>query len=49
MLTGLVLLELVIVAGAWWLVSQVQSEAMQTSDPAAANPRITQTEGTRWG
>lgn len=48
-LIGLVVLELVILAGAWWLVSQVQSGAMQTTDPAAAITQITQTAGGAMG
>lgn len=48
-LVGLVVLELVILVGAWWLVSQVQSGAMQTTDPAAAIGQITQTAGGAMG
>ena len=44
-LIGLVVLELVILIGAWWLVSQVQSCAMQTTDPGVAITQITQTAG----
>lgn len=48
-LIGLVVLELVILTGAWWLVSQVQSGAMQTTDPGAAITQITQTAGGAMG
>ncbi|WP_116970925.1 hypothetical protein [Blastomonas sp. UPD001] len=48
-LVGLVVLELVILIGAWWLVSQVQSGAMQAPDPGAAITQITQTAGGAMG
>lgn len=44
-LVGLVVLELVVLAGAWWLVGQVQSGAIQAPDPAEAIARISEVTG----
>lgn len=48
-LVGLVILEAVILAGAWWMVQQTRSGAWQTSDPAGAIALITQTAGGAMG
>lgn len=48
-LVGLVVLELVILSGAWWMVEQTHSGAWQTSDPAEAITRITETAGGAMG
>lgn len=48
-LVGLVILEAVILAGAWWMVQQTRSGAWQTSDPAGAITAITQTAGGAMG
>lgn len=44
-LVGLVVLELVVLAGAWWMVGQVQSGAIQAPDPAEAIARISEVTG----
>ena len=44
-LVGLVALDGVLAAGAWWMVRQVQSGAWNASDPAEAITAITQTAG----
>lgn len=48
-LVGLVVLELLVLGGAFWLVGQVQSGAMQAPDPAEAIARITQVAGGAMG
>lgn len=48
-LVGLVILETVILAGAWWMVQQTRSGAWQTSDQPAAITAITQTAGGAMG
>lgn len=40
-LLGLVLLDLVILAGAWWMVAQTKSGAWNSNDPAASIGMIT--------
>ena len=48
-LVGLVILETVILAGAWWMVQQTLSGAWQTSDEARGIAIITQTAGAAMG
>lgn len=48
-LVGLVILEVAILAGAWWMVEQTRSGAWQTSDQAGAITAITQTAGGAMG
>lgn len=48
-LLGLVILEVAILAGAWWMVEQTRSGAWQTSDQAGAITAITQTAGGAMG
>jgi hypothetical protein len=48
-LAGMVVLDLVIAAGAAWMVLQVRSGAWQAFDPAEAIARITETAGAAIG
>lgn len=48
-LLGLVLLDLIILAGAWWMVGQVRSGAWQAFDPADSITQITSTAGAAIG
>ena len=44
-LVGLVALDGILAAGAWWMVMQVKSGAWNAPDPAEAITRITETAG----
>ena len=44
-LTGMVVLDALLVAGAAWMVTQVKSGTWNTSDPAATITEITRTAG----
>jgi hypothetical protein len=44
-LIGLVALDGILAAGAWWMVMQVKSGAWNAPDPAEAITRITETAG----
>lgn len=44
-LVGLVLLDLLVIVGAWWMVDQTRSGAWTAPDPAASMSMITSTAG----
>ena len=44
-LTGMVLIDALLVAGAAWMVRQVQTDTWNTPDPAATITEITRTAG----
>jgi len=44
-LLGLVLLDLVVVAGAWWMIDRTQSGAWSSNDPAGTISMVTTTAG----
>lgn len=45
-LIGLILLDAIIIIGAWWMVDQTKSGAWHSNDPAASIGMITTTAGT---
>ena len=48
-LLGLVLINAALFAGAWWLIAQTRSGALQAPDPAEAIARITTVAGGAMG
>ncbi|MBE1528106.1 heme/copper-type cytochrome/quinol oxidase subunit 2 [Sphingopyxis sp. OAS728] len=44
-LLGLVLLDLVVIAGAWWMIDRTQSGAWNSNDPAGSITMVTTTAG----
>ncbi|KGB54818.1 hypothetical protein FG91_01718 [Sphingopyxis sp. LC81] len=44
-LIGLVLLDLIVVAGAWWMIDRTQSGAWNSNDPAGSITMVTTTAG----
>ncbi|OHD07711.1 hypothetical protein [Sphingopyxis sp. RIFCSPHIGHO2_12_FULL_65_19] len=44
-LTGLVLLDLIVIAGAWWMIERTRSGAWQSNDPAGSITMVTTTAG----
>lgn len=48
-LVGMVLLDLVILAGAWWMLLQVRTGAWNAADPALAGRRIGEVAGAAIG
>lgn len=44
-LIGLVLLDLIVVAGAWWMIDRTQSGAWNANDPAGSITMVTTTAG----
>lgn len=44
-LAGLVLLDLIVIAGAWWMIERTRSGAWQSNDPAGSITMVTTTAG----
>jgi hypothetical protein len=44
-LVGMVVLDLLVMAGAWWMVEQTRSGRWNAPDPAASISQITSTAG----
>ncbi len=44
-LLGLVLLDLIVVAGAWWMIDRTQSGAWNSNDPAGSITMVMTTAG----
>lgn len=44
-LAGLVLLDVVVIAGAWWMIERTRSGAWQSNDPAGSITMVTTTAG----
>ena len=44
-LVGLVGLDLIVLAGAWWMIAQTKSGALNSNDPAASISMVSTTAG----
>jgi uncharacterized membrane protein len=44
-LVGLVLLDLIVIVGAWWMIERTRSGAWNSNDPAGSISMVTTTAG----
>ena len=44
-MVGLVLLDAIVIIGAWWMIGRTQSGAWNSNDPAGTISRVTTTAG----
>jgi len=44
-LAGLVLLDVIVIAGAWWMIERTRSGAWQSNDPAGSITMVTTAAG----